>query len=75
MNPDASVDCLGFYCPMPIVMTQEATEKLESGKVLEVLADDQGVKADMKAWCERTGNELLEVDETPERIRLLIRIE
>ncbi len=25
--PDAELDCLGLYCPTPIAMTKEETEK------------------------------------------------
>ena len=74
MNADATLDCLGFYCPMPIVMTQQKASSLSSGQTLEIIADDEGVKPDMKAWCERTGNELLEVEDTADGIRLLIRM-
>lgn len=73
MKTDATLDCLGFYCPMPIMRTKEKLDELASGQVLEVLADDQGVKADMPAWCRRTGNELLGVEEDNGQIRLLVR--
>ncbi len=73
MKTDATLDCMGFYCPMPIMRTKEKLDALASGQVLEVLADDQGVKADMPAWCKRTGNELLGIEEDNGRIRLLVR--
>jgi tRNA 2-thiouridine synthesizing protein A len=73
MKADATLDCMGFYCPMPIMKTKEKLDGLAPGQVLEVLADDQGVKADMPAWCRRTGNELLGVEENDGQIRLLVR--
>lgn len=73
MKADATLDCLGLYCPMPIMQTKVRLDGLESGRVLEVLADDQGVKADMAAWCRRTGNELLGIEEEDGQIRLLVR--
>lgn len=73
MDADATLDCLGFYCPMPIMRTREEMDGLEAGQVLEVVADDQGVKADMAAWCKRTGNELLGIEEENGQIRLLVR--
>jgi TusA-related sulfurtransferase len=73
MDADATLDCLGLYCPMPIMQTKVRLDGLESGQVLEVLADDQGVKADMAAWCRRTGNELLGIEEEDGQIRLLVR--
>ncbi len=73
MKADTTLDCLGLYCPMPIMQTKVRLDGLESGQVLEVLADDQGVKADMAAWCRRTGNELLGIEEEDGQIRLLVR--
>jgi len=73
MDADATLDCLGLYCPVPIMRTKEELDELASGQVLEILATDQGVKADMPAWCKRTGNELLDIEEDNGQIRLLVR--
>jgi tRNA 2-thiouridine synthesizing protein A len=29
ITPDAELDCVGLYCPMPIAMTKEEIEKIE----------------------------------------------
>ena len=73
MKADATLDCLGLYCPMPILQTKVKLDEFESGQVLEVLADDQGIKADMAAWYRRTGNELLSTDDEEGQIGLLVR--
>ena len=36
---------------------------LKSGHVLQVLADDKGIKEDMPNWCKTTGNEFLGIEE------------
>jgi TusA-related sulfurtransferase len=36
---------------------------MKTGEVLQVLADDQGIKLDMPAWCEATGNDCLAIEE------------
>ena len=36
------------------------------GEVLEVVADDKGIKLDMPAWCQATGHEFLGVEEGEE---------
>ena len=59
MKADQSLDCMGLYCPMPIVKTAERFKQLKPGQVLEVVADDKGIKKDMPAWAEATGNEFL----------------
>ncbi len=63
MKADKSLDCVGLYCPMPIIKTAAVVNELETGEVLEVLADDKGIKEDMPAWCETTGNEFLGLEE------------
>lgn len=44
---------------MPIVKTIQKIKELKAGQVLEVLADDKGIKQDMHARCQTTGNECL----------------
>ncbi len=34
---------------------------------------DDGIKADIKAWCEKTGNELLKIDETDGEYHTYVR--
>jgi len=63
MKADATLDCIGLYCPVPIYNTANKLKELELGQVLEILADDEGIKEDMPAWCRTTGNELLGIEE------------
>jgi TusA-related sulfurtransferase len=58
---------------MPIVKTAERLKAMQTGQVLEVVADDQGIKADMPAWSKTTGNEFLGVEETNGEIRVYVR--
>jgi len=73
MKADETLDCIGLYCPMPIVKTAKAIEKMKPGEVLEVVSDDRGIKSDMPAWCEKTGNELLGIEEVDDEIRVFVR--
>ena len=63
ITADITVDALGLYCPMPIIMTAKEIKKIAVGQVLAVKSDDAGIKADLPAWCKTTGNELLELSE------------
>ncbi len=63
MKADRSLDCIGLYCPLPIVKTAEMIKRMKTGEVLEVVADDKGIKKDMPAWCELTGHKFLGVEE------------
>ena len=39
MKADQSLDCIGLYCPMPIVRTVQKMKEMKEGEVLEMLAD------------------------------------
>ncbi len=73
MKADQSLDCMGLYCPMPIVKTAEKIKELKLGEVLEVVADDKGIKLDMPAWCEATGHEFLGVEEAGNEIKVYVK--
>lgn len=59
IKPNETLDCLGLYCPVPIMKTYEKIKQMKEGEVLEVVADDVGILNDMPAWCKTTGNEFL----------------
>ncbi len=73
MKADATLDCVGLYCPMPIFHTDSKLKELEAGQVLEILADDEGIKEDMPAWCRTTGNELLGIEEEAGLYKIYVR--
>ena len=56
---DAELDCVGYYCPMPIAMTKEEIYKIEIGQVLKVEADDPAAEEDIKRWAKRAGHQIL----------------
>lgn len=69
------LDCIGLYCPMPVVKTKQEMDKLAIGEILEVLADDPAAEEDLKAWAKRTGQKILEIEKTGEGMRFLIQKE
>jgi len=73
MDADHTLDCIGLYCPMPIVKTSQRIKELSDGEVLEVLSDDRGIKSDMPAWCEKTGHEFLGLQEEEGEIKVYVR--
>jgi len=73
MKADQTLDCIGLYCPMPIVKTAQRMKELKPGEVLEITADDRGIKRDMPAWCQATGNECLGVEEAGSEIKVYVK--
>ncbi len=73
MKSDRSLDCMGLYCPMPIVKTAQRIKELKTGEVLEVVADDKGIKLDMPAWCQTNGHECLGMEEKDGEIHVFVK--
>lgn len=69
------LDCIGLYCPMPILKTRQEMDKLAVGEVLEVLADDPAAEPDIKSWAKRAGQKILKIEKTDEGMKFLIRKE
>ena len=73
MKSDHTLDCMGLLCPMPVVNTALRLEEMKEGEVLEIVADDKGIKLDMPAWCEATGHDFLGVEEKNGEIKVYVR--
>jgi TusA-related sulfurtransferase len=73
VNVDRQIDCIGLFCPMPIVKTREAIREMTVGQVLEMLSDDPASDADMKSWADRSGHELIGVSREGAVYRFLVR--
>jgi tRNA 2-thiouridine synthesizing protein A len=68
-----TLDLKGLSCPLPIAKTAQAMRELQPGDVIEVLATDPGSVPDFNAWCQNTGNELVEQTEETGVFRFLLR--
>ncbi len=71
--PDAELDCVGLYCPIPIFKTKEEIEKIEIGQVLRVEADDPAAEEDITRWAKRTGHEILKFEKDGPMLTFYIR--
>ncbi|MBI5417651.1 sulfurtransferase TusA family protein [Candidatus Poribacteria bacterium] len=61
MEINKILDCVGLFCPMPIIKTKMELENMQSGEVLEILADDPGFIKDLPAWCKMSDAKFLEI--------------
>jgi TusA-related sulfurtransferase len=73
VSPDKTLDCIGLFCPMPILKVREALKPMLVGQTLEMLSDDPASDADMKSWAGRTGHQLLAVERDGAVFRFLVR--
>lgn len=65
IHADKVLDVKGLNCPLPILRTKMVIGSIEPGQVLHVLTTDPHSVLDFKAFCARTGHELLHLVEGP----------
>ena len=70
---DRKLDCVGLFCPMPILKTRDALKRMDVGQTLEMLSDDPASEADMKSWTARTGHELVTIEKNASVYRFIVR--
>ncbi len=56
------IDATGLQCPGPIMKISNAIKTIDDNEILEIISTDRGFKSDIGAWCEKTGNTLLELN-------------
>lgn len=71
--PTRILDCVGLFCPMPILKTREVVRGMAIGELLEMVSDDPASEADMKSWSARTGHALVSIDKHGSVFRFLVR--
>jgi len=59
VRPDALLDTVGLFCPVPIIRTSDRIRRMQAGEILEVLSDDRVILIDMPAWCRSAGHTYL----------------
>ncbi len=70
---EKSLNARGLQCPLPILKTKRALRSVSIGGLLEVMATDPGSPDDFVAFCESTGNELIESRAIGDGFRFVIR--
>jgi tRNA 2-thiouridine synthesizing protein A len=54
------LDVKGLKCPLPVLRAKRALATLDAGAILDVEATDPAALKDFPAFCEMTGNLLVE---------------
>lgn len=58
---DRALDACGLCCPGPLMQVKMCMDDLKEKEILKVTASDPGFYEDIKAWCKRTNNELVNI--------------
>lgn len=70
---DKSLDACGLCCPGPLIQVKASIDQLNDGQILKVTASDPGFYEDIKAWCVKTNNELVDIRRNKGMIQAYIK--
>ncbi|MDY6984744.1 MAG: sulfurtransferase TusA family protein [Pseudomonadota bacterium] len=60
LHNDLALDLSGLTCPMPLLKTKQALNRMEAGQVLMVIATDPASERDFQAFSQQSRVPLLE---------------
>jgi len=72
-TPKLSLDFKGLLCPMPVVKLAQAIKQVEVGDLIEAVATDAGVMADIPAWARTSGHELVTLEKQDGAFHFVVR--
>ena len=58
-----TLDLRGLNCPLPLLRTKKALFEMAEGEQLRVQTSDPNSPEDLRLFCEKSGNRLLEFAE------------
>jgi len=73
VKADRQLNCLGMFCPMPVIKTKVELEKMPVGQTLEIIADDPAAEPDLQSLARSTGQEILSIEKKGKEIHALIK--
>ncbi len=61
-KPAKHLDCIGLYCPQPLLQTREQINTIKVGEILKVQSDDPAAEEDLKRFAKRTGHQIVKFE-------------
>ena len=68
------VDSRGSFCPGPITDLFKAYRSSVVGDEIEVWATDPAARSDISAWAARSGNEILDISQEKDYLKIVVKI-
>jgi len=68
------IDSRGSFCPGPITDLFKAYRTANVGDEIELWATDPAAKPDVQAWATRSGNQILEMVQDGDHLKIVVRI-
>lgn len=66
------INAKGLQCPGPIMKLFQEIKTMAPGDVVKIEASDFGFLKDVEAWCKKTGNKLLSLEQKDNVITALV---
>ncbi len=67
------INACGLQCPGPIMQVYKAMDDLNDGDQLQISVTDPGFTKDIQSWCEKTGNQVLDIEKQDKQFVCLIQ--
>ncbi|MCJ7806017.1 MAG: sulfurtransferase TusA family protein [Clostridia bacterium] len=67
------VDCIGLYCPVPVMRAKEEIDQLEEGNLMELIANDPAAMEDIPRWARRAGHLLVTMRQKGESYHFFVQ--
>ena len=72
-TPKVSLDFKGLLCPMPVVKLAQAIKQIQVGDLVEAIATDPGVMADIPAWARTSGHEVVSLEKQDKVFKFVVK--
>jgi len=72
-TPKLSLDFKGLLCPMPVVKLAQAIKQIQVGELVEAVATDPGVMADIPAWARTSGHEVVSLEKQDKVFKFVVK--
>ena len=72
-SPTKSIDVRGLYCPEPVFRTKMEVERLKTGDMLKIVADDPESEEDISRWVNRNGHQLVSLNKNDKDLEFVIK--
>lgn len=70
---ELELDLSGLTCPMPLLKTKQALNKLPTGALVRVIATDPASERDFQVFSEQSGHALLSAEREGGRFIYVLR--
>ena len=70
---DLLIDVKGLQCPLPLLRAKQTLGGMASGQILKVVATDNTTKLSFTSYLNKSGDELLKMEEFGKEIHHYIR--